>query len=1364
MDNNSIYIQPAVKFYSSFDKALSADTEWSQYLSHREDNLEFKDLFNFPRTFVVAEPGYGKTRLLREIVSRASNEGKKAICVETKKITETAVKEFILNQLKNASVLKSDGFELKNEEGIIICFDALDEVKLEDFSCTVEKIKAFLAEYEKITAIISCRWYFFRKYKELFSDLNFRYARIFPFSEEQVETYLKHNSLSQENAKKIFDTFAFRGRNLVIQIPRYLELLIIYIKDKGIKHIPEITKASLFEFFIYKKLELEDENLDTQKRDLIKRVLEKLALIMEIYQTNLLKKDELMSFFDDLQSDLKSSLLQQIPIEVFYNKTILKDNIDTIEFDNTEFQEYLAAKEIIRLGKNIRTIFELSVDPEIREIYPSWFNTLGFVVDLDVSILKPLLDFGRMSKEGITQDEEYHRLLTKVDVRRLPIEEKKAIFEQVFTYYQSVLHWIDWDIARNLSLYFDKSQDELIKYYIDEKRFRNNETKRFIFLGNVAQIVGFLLEREIFDNKEKAYWKRKLIKFAKDKNENGVLQRHALFALGKLKDDTVIKEVESAWKSKNESIENRFLDLCREVNPNHDLSIKYFIKGTKQESIYARYGLYEVTEIQSVKKLLYAFISDSLFLNRFIDQENIFKDSDEKIIDNIKEVCDSDIENKLQSIIQKAFKSGNWYEIRQSKFIEKIALFLKSKDKNYIFKLISQIPKSNNLKRTLYSLSNLFCILLEKEQVEEFVNQLLYFEKGKFDAMWTLQQIKFSKRANAKEIYEEGRRYLIDEYKEAENGWKKQGKEPSEKERLYKEFRFKLQPEKGQYFPSVFEFYLGNKKTLNPLITDKEKERLKKLAEESILEKFDPGEQDIKITKQSGSGRSYTIHPWIHIFGSCIQVVSDLKLQINIKKYKKKIINYIPFAYSRHLEAIFSLVKDVQPDEIKDLLAIYKRKNSDLPRFMPDSFIMASERYVIKEAVPILREFVTQKDFSIYDRIAALKALEFLNPDVRFLKRVFTQYIKDKKGLCGLAEKANELLIENHKDEEAISWRFGELIKRAFPFNEQTGMHGAGSQELELHKKEFAAPLMKLKNPQYEKQFFDLLDKSFHILKKDEHWPYAQYLWQIVCAYFDNLKEKRSYKSLRNLEKFVKEHSSDENINWFKYRLKELKRSYIMFIGKPSSVNECIQKYNKLKTQQYMDIVTAYDLYEKVKDVIDTDLRRWVESEGAYSFIVEDKVSHGKKQGEKLIQKTITTQIENAFLKKGLEVNITREPQLLDDKRTDFLIFYGFIGPILLEVKLSTNRDLVGSQKTLQSKPSYKSLSQYMNGYNAHFGVFLVFDNKKRTQKSDKWETHFGKISEAYQKIDNVTVLGLSINEGLNGIATFKRNGVRTVL
>lgn len=124
------------------------------------------------------------------------------------------------------------------------------------------------------------------------------------------------------------------------------------------------------------------------------------------------------------------------------------------------------------------------------------------------------------------------------------------------------------------------------------------------------------------------------------------------------------------------------------------------------------------------------------------------------------------------------------------------------------------------------------------------------------------------------------------------------------------------------------------------------------------------------------------------------------------------------------------------------------------------------------------------------------------------------------------------------------------------------------------------------------------------MFRRDGYWSYAQYLWETVCAYFDNRKEERSYKPLRNLESFVEKHSSVEGINWFHYRLKGLKRSYMSFLGKPTSVAECIQKYNQLKSQQYLRIATTHDLYEEVKDVIEKDLKQWVESEGAYSFNV----------------------------------------------------------------------------------------------------------------------------------------------------------------
>ena len=1341
MDKKSIYIQPAIKFYSSFDEALSGEQEFIKYILFEREKWEFEDLYKFPRTFVVAEPGYGKTRLLQEIVEGPKEERKEAIFVEPKKLTEVMVKEFIEKQSKDSLVLKSDGFQLKNDENVMVCFDALDEVRLENFSRAVEKIKTFLEEYQKITAIISCRWHFFQKYRELFTELKFRYLRIFPFSKEQVHTYLKSNLIPQQDIGRIMSILSFRDRDLVIQTPRYLELLVSYIQDKGIKNIGEITKTELFEFFIYKKLEIEDKNLDTQKRDLIKKVLEKLALIMEIYQTNLLTKDELMSFFDDLKSDLKLSLLQQVPLEIFYNKTVLKDNYDTIEFDNTEFQEYLAAKETLRLRKNNRTIFELTVDPELREIHPSWFNMLTFVVDLDISILKPLLDFGQNRGETISEDEEYHRFLTKVDTERLTAEERKAIFKQVFEHYQSALHWIDWDIAQNLSYYFDKSQHDLLKYYADQGRYRNNETKRFVCLGNVAQIVGFLFERSIFDHTEKAYWREKLIKLAKDKNENGVLQRNALFALGKLKDDTVIRKVDSVWQNEDKLIRDAFLQLCMEANPNHNLSIKHFIEGTKQESIYARYGLYGVTERKSVKQLLDVFICDPVFLHGFLEREGIYKDRDGQLIENIKAVWDGDIESKLEGLIQKAFALKHSYEAEHSEFIKNVGLLLKSKNEAYLFSLISQIAEDKNLKERLICFEPLFSALLEKERVKRFIDELSQLEHGRPAALRTFQRVRLSDRSDAQEIYEEGRKYLKDEYQEAEARWIKPREKVPAQKRIYYAFQFKLEPQKGKYCSEVFSFYLSYKEQLKSQLKPEDMDRMKTLIEGSIFDKFDPGAQKLRIVSRGGGGTSYEIHPWISTFGDCIKVARDLSL--DVRKYRKKIIRYIPYAYDEELDAIFSLVPEIQPHEVKALLSVYKKKESDTWRFMPDALIRASQRYLIKEVTPILREFIDLSEFSIYERIQALTTSEFPNPDAAFLENVFEKYKRVKGEELKLAEKANELLIRNHQDKEAINWRFDELIKRAFPFKQPNGPHAVSAQEHELREKEFAAPVMKLKHPEHENQFFHLLRESFKMLRRDGYWAYAQYLWEIVCAYFDNRKEERTYEPLRNLEFFAEKHSTVEGINWFKYRLKGLKRSYISFIGKPTSVAECIQEYNQLKSQQYLKIATPHDLYEEVKSVIETDLKRWVESEGAYSFIVGAKIKEASRQDyEDLIQKTIKTQIAYGLSQRGFnKADIEREPQLLDGKRADFLVFYGFIGPIVLEVKLTTNPDLTHHNLPLQ--PSYKNLIRYMNGYKAHFGILLIFDTIERTEGTENWEAHFKRIKNAYENIKDITVLGL---------------------
>ncbi|MCK5503975.1 MAG: hypothetical protein KAJ10_02375, partial [Thermodesulfovibrionia bacterium] len=686
VQNQNIYIQPRLKYYSTFEQLLKSKSEHGDYDFFYDDKFSFKDIFTKKSLFILSEPGYGKTRLLKEIL-RSPEQNKKGIFIDLKKVDgdiesfitqKAAVADEINNKLsetklKTVSFLRTKDFALQNTDAIVVCLDALDEIKYEDFSKFVDRIKEFSNKYKNIELIVSCRIHHFKKEQESFVDTSFNFIEIIRFSSEQTHEYLERSGQSKKDIKKIMALFETAYRNPLIQVPRYLELMLEIIKDKGAEYARKLTKTEIFEYFISKKLELEEKKTTTKKKELIKRVQEKLALLMEIYQRNILSKEDLMTFFDDVESNLNISLLQQVPLETFYNRSLLKDNIDTIEFENTEFQEYLAAKEMLRLGRADQSIFDIAVDQELKEISPSWFNTLGFAIDLDISLLKPILHFG-VSRDSIVQDEEYHRLLTTVDTNRLPVEDRKDIFRNIFNYYNIIQHWIGYDIARNLSQYFDFSQHSLLKESIESK------TATYITKSNTATILEFLIEINVFKQPQQAYWKSKLIAFIKEKNS--VLQRAAISALSKFMDIALIKEVFQYLNTEDELVVQSFISACSEIDPNDKFSIDCFVRWSKSEReyMYARYGLWEIKEKKAVKYLLDCFVNDSEFLIQFIDHEDIFKNKNEQIIQNIKDFWNKRIQNKLGEIIVSAFSSKGSHVAARSQFIERITLLLKEKD------------------------------------------------------------------------------------------------------------------------------------------------------------------------------------------------------------------------------------------------------------------------------------------------------------------------------------------------------------------------------------------------------------------------------------------------------------------------------------------------------------------------------------------------------------------------------------------------------------------------------------------------------------------------------------------------------------
>ena len=61
---------------------------------------------------------------------------------------------------------------------------------------------------------------------------------------------------------------------------------------------------------------------------------------------------------------------------------------------------------------------------------------------------------------------------------------------------------------------------------------------------------------------------------------------------------------------------------------------------------------------------------------------------------------------------------------------------------------------------------------------------------------------------------------------------------------------------------------------------------------------------------------------------------------------------------------------------------------------------------------------------------------------------------------------------------------------------------------------------------------------------------YVNYLWRIVIAYVENLKENGSFKPLLTLEDWVSKNAPERDSNWLKARISELRKVYINEIGR----------------------------------------------------------------------------------------------------------------------------------------------------------------------------------------------------------------------
>jgi hypothetical protein len=1291
-----MYIEPKLQIHATLTEAKKyLDTYGFDYTWHEEERIEISDVAKGKRNLIIGEPGVGKTELLLKLRDFLETTGISNCIIDLK--DSQSIEKITKYLIASTGVMDR-----------VLLLDGLDEVKGSLFPSTLEKIEELSKAAPELAIYISSRSVFMNRYASSFTD--YRVITISPFTHEQVREYLVAAGHSTSDIDAFLNRImSFSHNMLVIQIPRYLTLL-DKLSKKGLSSVAQLSRNQIFEYFIYAKLDLEEKRQDVGSRATItKRLLEKIALTMEVYQANTISTDELMTFVDELESDVKLVALSKLDLQELFDKSLLKNNHDSIEFDNTEFQEYLAAKEITRFSDPRWAAFAFAVEPNIGEIHPSWFNALTFLVDMHPVLLEQLIEFSRLRGAKVI-DEGFITFLSRIDPNQIKPDLKRTLFEDLIRYYHRVLQWIPANLASFISVIYDPSQEAVLKAEI-----KNVETevghKRFIPLGNVALIVGNILESGAIS--DRAFWRKQLLVFAADANDNGVLQRYALRALGSLKDPAVIGELPSSLMQSDELIVRALLTLCTEVAPESPVSMGYFFEATRRGEIHGRYGLYALKGRAALKVFLELLYTDDAFRRVFLDKSSIFKDRDRDIAEHIGAISDPEILDLCKKVIVRSFHFDFAHDAERSAFILGLGELLKMKLPDFFPAIVDAI-RTSDLPSGFFFTRSFFANILDKADIPAYLNAMTSVGQ-QAAAFAVLLTAKFNKRPDAEEIFEAGRSFLPDQYA----AWEKQQAEPDTNKAKYErqiidQFQTYLEPEPKQYSHGVFAYYLEHVKELDPVISLDNRNRLIHLVTESVFKNIDPATYELTAaSEQPGNVMAYSVSINIPLFGDALRVAEHLG--IDVSEFRQRVINYIPFAYGEHLRAIFNLIAKITPAEMALVFEIYKQHKSDLWRHMPSNLIDVVERYHIVDAIPVLRAFVKESAFPAYVRERAMTVVESLAPDKQFLKEIVASYQSNTDPQeAAVATAAINLLITGHSDAVAIRQKLRMLVERASPFTRVKGMHAVGPLEEEIvGGRGFAGPLMKLKTRGFEQDYLALLDSAISLWANGKNfYQYAVYLWDVVYAYFDNLKEHGSYEPLRALEKKLTTIQDKDGSNWLSARMVQLRRGYLAYLGKPQNITEVIRKCNRVRQSDNKKILNSEDFFQQMKEIMETDLTRWIQAEGAYNLLLSGKVIASKNQQyEKLVQKTLTSQIENFFFKRGFQIQLYREPQLLDDKRTDFLIRYGFAGPVVIEVKLTSNTDMRMS-KPEQSR-SFLSMKRYMEGYSASHGIFMIIDNEE---------------------------------------------------
>lgn len=1321
------YIQPRLYLASSYESLLEFKSKGSYLFDYDDDTTStgLSDILKNRVTFIIAEPGQGKTRLIEEL------EG----------LYENARKIDFRTKLPGQNLDSWLRFNNIHDDTDIILLDGLDESPSRDIIETIGGLVYHIKRHPKCTYVISSRIHYFSKYQNIFRGIpDVHYLLINPLGSHEAKKFLEQIGVKTSVVRTLFNSLPYghTGDSSILQNPRYLEIIAKELEDENF-NVEDLNRSMLFASLVNKELLNEDEKSGRQLAELKQRFLEHVALTMKIAQVTEISTDDFITFIDRASSDVKL-LLGNTDIEDIYEHALLTKNVEgKIYFTNVEIQEYLAAKYIARMANPIRKAFTLAFDSQTRRLIPSWRNTLSYLVDEMPEMARLIID---LQSEGATLNDDTELLVTGVNTVYMTSSDKEYIFDRIWSQHKRQSTFIDREVLFNLARYASSDQIESVLQFVISKR---NTKANHAMLLNTIVFCGDALLLDRYDGEDRQRLIKKLLVIARRrvKNNNHDLQYSAIRSLMATNDILVLNSLLSSVRRSCATIFDAIQSFAYKIDKNSEVAIGIYIEGMKREVIGSRLCIEELDKPESIGYFLQKLaIDESLVLSVIKHNKLIFSGNSKFLVSIDKLWCD-DWLSMLKQFIYLSFKAEHGYYAERSEFVQKIINLISQKDSSYFDEMLEySLHGGKDGDTFLYRMRSSLVQEMTIDAVDKIVR--LMAEGNQRWLLWhLLTGVISSDNPDKVAIEKRARTLLPKEFKQFDAEMRRMQRQdklnqPTVKfNTIYKQICSDLKD------GSLGSLYDAAKMIVDYLEDANRREELNYTEEQvaciweglkkHILDDFNESRIQFAYTKKyPGGGGEYTISTCVY---QAIKAVlfGYLTKRTDLGVYKQKILSLFPYMYEEQRHDIFDNIKLDDADRA-NIIESYKDVDADKAQHLPENFIEFADKYSVKEAIPILRDFILKSDIMVHYKVKALRVAEVIIPDKEFLLKVLRYYQNNHDNSSRLIlQEVDSILITNYEDGDAIIRRAQLLKNKAFncPKRPSGVFYSIGDDEAELDDKVIAKPLAGLTNSKWIDLFIDLLRESFEINERGEGWSrYAFYLWRVCESYFKNLSHTKDIGIVRLIEEEMERYPEYATAG-FRRLLEGIKASFLEQLGGEHSYPMAIQLVNRLNSIDDRTICSEDELLFEIEEII-RSMDRWVKQEGS-PLLCSSEVD---------AQRNIAIRFHNLLLEKynksDIHTRFEREAQELDGTRTDFQVYHGFFGPVIIELKLSTHSELYG-RKSLKKTKSFDSMKKYMLQFNAKNGILLIY--KHQSTEDEVFEKILHNARKYYEEIPGVRVM-----------------------